>query len=242
MRACHHAILILLLSAAPASAATLKVSAASNIFGAGHSSPPGPGGGGAGVLPAEYDFGFTAAPNLFLTFSGIAGTVIVNSGSGNNANDPDGIGANTFSSSVNSLNGLAGITGPRAGYLVGVFETDLEPSNPAPSALNFNLIGTTFSTLAPTLNQVFFIGDGLTGNGSGTIQQFLIPAEATRLFLGLADAPGYHGDPGGYSDNTGFFTASFTINNIPEPSVPALITIGAAFSALCARRLRTTKR
>lgn len=202
---------------------------APDILGAGHSSPPAPGGGGAGVLPVEYDFGFTAAPNLFLTFPSIAGTVMVNSGSGNNVNDADGMGANTFSSSVNSLDGLAGITGPRAGYLVGVFETDLEPFNPTPSALNFNLIGTTFSILTPTLNQVFFIGDGLTGNGKGTIQQFLIPAGATRLFLGLADAPGYHGDPGGYSDNAGFFNASFTISDVPEPSPLSLIAIPAAF-------------
>src|SRR5262249_6429089 len=133
---CLAAVLALFLTTDTAAiGATLQVSATSNIFGAGHSSPP-----GGGVLPPVYNFGFTADSSLFLTFSSVAGTVIVNAGSGNNVNDPDGTGAGTFSSSVNAMNGLAGITAPRAGYLVGVFETASEPANPAPSDLNFTLI------------------------------------------------------------------------------------------------------
>jgi hypothetical protein len=52
------------------------------------------------------------------------------------------------------------------------------------------------------------------------IQQFVVPANATRLFLGLSDAPGYHGAAGAYDDNAGSFVATF---NIPEPAVPALL-------------------
>ncbi|HEY3242752.1 MAG TPA: hypothetical protein VGM03_05305 [Phycisphaerae bacterium] len=39
----------------------------------------------------------------------------------------------------------------------------------------------------PGLRQPFFIGDGLTGTGSGAVQQFLVPDGATRLFLGTID-------------------------------------------------------
>jgi hypothetical protein len=221
----------------PILGATLQVSGNSNIYAAGHPLPSAPGGGGAGVLPQEYDFGFTATSNLFVTFSSITGTVIVNTGSGDNANDPDGVGAGSTSSSVNSLNGLSGITGPNAGFLVGVFENDIEPLNPAPAALNFSSIGISFTSLSPLLNQVFFIGDGLTGDKGGTAQQFVIPGGATRLFLGIADAPGYNGDPGGYDDNTGQFAATFTIGPepIPEPSVVALLAIAAVFVVVFVR-------
>jgi hypothetical protein len=206
-----------------------------NIFGAGHSSPPAPGGGGTGVLPPEYDFGFTAGTSLYLTFSSITGTVIINAGSGDNVNDADGFGSASPDSSANSVDGLSGIIGPHAGFLVGVFEIDTEPLNPAPTLLNFTSLGTSFTSLAPALNQVFFIGDGLTGDGTGTTQQFQIPTGATRLFLGLADAPGYHGDPGGYDDNVGQFNASFAI--VPEPSVLGLVAIGTTLAAL--RRIRS---
>jgi hypothetical protein len=212
---------------------TIQVSADSNIFGAGHSVPPAPGVGGAGVLPPEYDFGFTATSNLYVTFSSISGTVIMNAGSGDNMNNADGVGSGSADSSVNSVNGLSGITAPGAGYLVGVFENQSEPLDPAPSSLNFLSSGTNFTSLSPALNQVFFIGDGLTGNGTGAFQQFQIPLGATRLFLGLADAPAYHGNAGGYSDNTGAFAASFAI--VPEPSVFCLL-LTAAILAIARRR------
>jgi hypothetical protein len=225
---------LLLLVASGAFGQMLEVPADSNIFGAGHSLPPAPGGAGAGVLPPEFDFGFTATPSMYLTFSSITGTVVVNAGSGDNQNDPDGIGAGSPDSSVNSVDGLSGISAPGAGYLVGVFETDMEPLNPAPSALNFSTIGTNFTTLAPALNQVFFIGDALTGNGTGTFQQFQIPVGATRLFLGIADAPGYHGDAGGYNDNIGQFAASFAI--VPEPSSAVLVAAAIGLGWLRRRR------
>ncbi len=220
----------------PATAQMVTVNADSNIFGAGHATTVGPGGGGAGVLPPEYDFGFTAGPNALLTFSSVTGTVIVNAGTGDNVNDPDGVGAGSSDLSVNSLDGISGILGPHAGFLVGVFENDTEPADPAPARLDFSSIGTNFTSLAPSLNQVFFIGDGLTGNGVGTAQQFQIPIGATRLFFGIADAPAYHGDPGGYNDNTGQFTASFTI--VPEPSSLALIVVGIVGAAAYARSTR----
>jgi hypothetical protein len=66
-------------------------------------------------------------------------------------------------------------------------------------------VGTEFATLTPALGQVFFIGDGLTGTGSGSVQTFTVPRGATRLFLGIADASGFGGRPGCYGDNIGMF-------------------------------------
>jgi len=82
---------------------------------------------------------------------------------------------------------------------------------------------------------VFFIGDGLTGDGSGTVQQFNVPAGATRLVLGLVDAPDYQGNPGGYGDNVGSFSATFTV---PEPSVSGLLFGGAGLLVAIVRRIR----
>jgi Flp pilus assembly protein TadG len=58
-----------------------------------------------------------------------------------------------------------------------------------------------FSTLAPPLKQVFFVGDGL--NSAGNLQQFVVPAGATRMYLGIMDEKGW------WWDNTG--TLSTTI-------------------------------
>jgi hypothetical protein len=45
-------------------------------------------------------------------------------------------------------------------------------TSPAPSALDCSILGTGFSSLAPALKQAFFIGDGLTGTGSGSSELY----------------------------------------------------------------------
>jgi len=218
-------------------ATTLIVPGDANIFGAGHSSPPAPGGGGAGELPTEFDLGFTAGSGVVLVFSSVTGSVILNDGTGNNANDPDGIGS-ASNIGVNSFGGISGVVAPNAGFLAGVFLGPSEPTDPAPLRLDFTVVGTSFTSLSPQLDQVFFIGDGLTGDGTGTVQQFNVPVGATRLFLGLVDAPNYHGDPGAYGDNVGSFSATF---DVPEPSALKLFGVAtslAAFGLWCGRRLR----
>ena len=212
------------------SADTLTIAGNSNIFGAGHASPP-----GGGTLPPFVSF---LSGQTVLTFSSVTGTVTINVGSGSNANNPDGIGAAPADSDTSSVGGISGIAAPHAGYLVGIFETANEPFDPAPSILNFTMSGTSFTSLSPALNQTFFIGDGLTGNGTGAIQQFMIPAGATRLFLGIADAANYHGAPGSYGDNVGSFSATFDI--VPEPSTWALGLSGIIF--LLAIQYRRSRR
>ncbi|HEY4311536.1 MAG TPA: hypothetical protein VGN12_18970 [Pirellulales bacterium] len=116
---------------------------------------------------------------------------------------PDG----GFAVTIGNLAGISDYQGP-GGALLGIF---LDASNPAssiaPTTLNFSTIGTSFSTLHPGLGQVFFIGDGLTGTGTGSEQNFVAPTGATRLFIAVADAPGFSGPPGAYDDNAGSYHA-----------------------------------
>ncbi len=204
-------------------AASLTVNGLADIYGAGHATAP------DGQLPPSVSF---PTGSTLLTFSGVTGTVSLNGGG--NFNDPDGVGAAVSSSSTSSLNGISGITSPNAGELVGVFENGTEPTNSAPASLNFATSGTNFTTLSPLLNQTFFIGDGLTGDKTGSIQLFNVPAGATMLYLGIADAGGYNGSPGSYGDNSGSFIAIFNV--VPEPGTYAVMLVGAAM-LLAARKL-----
>lgn len=144
-----------------------------------------------------------------VTFSNVSGTV--DFGNPTAPSSPDG---GNFPYEIASYGGISGIKVPACGCLVGVFLDDTEPSEPAPPVLDFNVIGTNFTTLSPELRQTFFIGDGLTDRG--IVQQFRVPPKATRLFLGLADAHYSGAPPGFYNDNTGWFNV--TVNAITRPS------------------------
>jgi hypothetical protein len=208
------------------------VSGACNIFGAGLTSPPDPGGTGAdyshnyggGVLPPE--FALPANPGV-LTFSSVTGIISVNDYGPDDLNDPDGVGNNTTSWEVAGYGSLSGIVAPNQGWLVGVFLASGGPSGTAPPMLDFYSTGTSFSSLSPQLDQTFFVGDGLTGDGTGTVQHFVVPAGATQLFLGIADSNSWGGSCGHYDDNDGFFQATFTITSVPEPACLGIISIGA---------------
>ncbi|MGH7074743.1 MAG: PEP-CTERM sorting domain-containing protein [Stellaceae bacterium] len=180
----------------------------------------------------------------FVTFTGVTGSITCSSlegcitlNGGGNYNDPDGTGAAVTSSSNSGTSYISGITAPHSGYLVGVFLAAGGPYSPAPTALNFTG-ATSFTSLSPLLDQVFFIGDGLTGDGSGSTQVFNVPSGASELYLGISDAPGYNGGPGSYSDNSGSFSFAANVINtpsaIPEPDSIALLGVGllGLFAAL----------
>jgi hypothetical protein len=223
-----------------ADASTITISATSNIFSAGESSTAGmdPAGGGPGTLPPS--FSFAPGAGLSITFSSVTG--LTNCCLIGGQTGPDGLGGFFTSTNINAFSGVSGIQGPGDMFLVGLFTDGTDYDGAPPATLNFSTgAGTAFTSISPLLWQQFFIGDGLTGNGSGSVQIFNVPTGATTLFLGFSDANGLSGNPGFYGDNTGSLTATFALSTpnvsaVPEPATLGLLGIGLA--ALAVRRLR----
>jgi hypothetical protein len=150
-------------------------------------------------VPAVKAMSFTAGPGQALTISA-SGTVgccsVANVGPDGYAGDPVNIAGIGPISGFSSANGLP---------LVGVF-TNGHPAGTAPADY---VVDPSDPTIAPPdINQVFFIGDGLTGTGSGSKQVFKVPPDATQLWLGFVDGGGFQGPPANYGDNPGSPTVS----------------------------------
>jgi hypothetical protein len=189
-----------------------KVLAQANIFGAGRGAPPAPGGGGGGVLPPVSVL--AAGPSRVVTLSRVTGRVNpIRMYPDWNGPAGDRIGP----TDVKSFQGISGIVHRTNGmFLVGVFLTDAPPSNPAPPRLDFSTSdssssqavwvtnGEQFDVLAPEIGQTFYIG-------SGKGRSYVVPAEATRLFLGFADGYLYVGCPGWYENNAGNLTVTVKV-------------------------------
>jgi len=87
--------------------------------------------------------------------------------------------------------------------LMGVFLSDERPDrSKPPRSLNYRAVQHDTSSVSPQLKQVFFIGEGRTG--SGALRRYLVPAKATRLYLGVMD--GYE-----WNNNSGSFTVTVAI-------------------------------
>lgn len=218
--------------AGPVQAGLITVNATDNIYGAGQGSAP-----GGGTLPG---FISVLGSSIF-KLSAVAGSITAGCASaegcitingGGSFNDPDGVGnpQPTFTSPGTAV--LSGITAPNAGFLLGVFVPSGGPAGAAPAALIFTT--TSFTSLSPLLDQVFFIGDGLTGDGTGTAQQFNVPANAASLYLGIVDFGG------AYGDNSGTFTVNYSLaaTSTPEPVSLALAGVGLLGLAVIRRRKR----
>lgn len=139
-----------------------------------------------------------------------------------------------YTYSPGSANGISLAHLP-ANALVGVFVASGGPSGSTPADLDFTGPGGySFLTLSPLLDQQFFIGDGLTGTGTGTVQQFIAPAGTATLYLAVADSVGSS------VGNVGYITADVNdLNSVPEPG--ALLSFGTLLALLTLRRKRTGK-
>jgi len=173
---------------------TQPVPATANIFGAGRDKAPAPAGGGAGSLPPAWEL---PSGSTIVTILCATGKVTPYTAQAlRNGPAGDRLGAGGVNTDVTSYEGISGIVNQGNGmFLVGVFLTDAVPSDPAPPRLDFT-DGENFEELAPEIAQTFLVGDGVG-------RTFRIPAGATRLFLGFADARGYSGSPGWYGNNAG---------------------------------------
>lgn len=229
-------VALLAVGATAANADTISVNAADNIYGAGQALAP-----GGGNVPGFISLSSNAAS---VSFSSVIGSVscgaangCITINGGGNLNDADGVGAAPGTSSNTGSGSISGIVAPGAGYLVGLFVGAGGPSGAAPALLDFTSIGTNFTSLSPLLDQTFFVGDGQTGDDTGTEQTFVVPTGATELYLGISDACGYDGSPGCLGDNDGQFTATYTITDssptgaptgVPEPTTLAVLSAGLA--------------
>ena len=108
--------------------------------------------------------------------------------------------------------------------LAGIFEGATLGQAPGPYTGSVSA-----KNLSPVLGQVFPIGDGLTGTGTGSIQVFHVPAGATKLYLANIDS--YQ-----WANNGGKFSVTATsIGYIPAQirtayGLPPISNIPASWS------------
>lgn len=172
--------------------------------------------------------GFDLSLSSSLTFTDVSGGASNAGGCPPSCSPLDG--SAFFTHSGGAENGIAGARIP-INTLVGVFLGADQPSlSAAPGELNFQTIGLDFAAFAPDLKQVFFIGDGLTGDG--VTQQFAVPDGASRLFLGTMDGFGWFNNSGAITVSV---NGSPVTAPIPEPKTYALMLTGLLAIAVGAR-------
>lgn len=82
--------------------------------------------------------------------------------------------------------------------LMGVFLSDEQPDRGRPPArLDFRVSPRNFDNFSPKLKQVFLIGDGKTRSGAPRL--YLVPANATRLYLGVWDSYEWNNNSGSFT-------------------------------------------
>ncbi|MDO9008390.1 MAG: PEP-CTERM sorting domain-containing protein [Deltaproteobacteria bacterium] len=244
----HPPILAIALISAPAMASAISGSATvagtANIFAAGQTSPSVINSDGS--LPP-----FIALASGATSISFPSGTGTVHIGDpGNPAYGPESPNFTTAFFIGDSTIPVSDIRIDRTGSsLWGVFLDDSTPTGSHPVSLDFSSggLGIAFTSLSPLLRQTFFVGDGLTGTGSGDQQTFFVPDGATRLYLGVLDAMTVNANAGpgnAYFNNTGAFNVGYdmTVNAVPEPETWAMLLAGLGLMGWRAQRRRALLR
>jgi hypothetical protein len=204
----------------------------------------------SGIRPTAINL--TAGTNRILTFSSVTGTTTPGGGI---FLGPDGGNYSNNGTNIESFNGISGTIDEVNNThmaLYGFFGngtfSGTGTAAAAPARLDFTS-NHNFTSLSPLINQSFYIGDGLTGTGTGSVQQFLVPDSATVLYLGFQDAYAttsipFRGQASAYNDNGGSLTATYSITGTataPEPGTFTLLGVGmVAGAGLLRRRCRTT--
>ncbi len=183
--------------------------------------PPGSTAAGGDTAPAE-------SPAQVVGIPIVAGSQLTFTASGTESYEPgvpgagpDGLSDSFTSHAGGAENGISDVTAP-TDSLLGVFLGPDQPDDSqAPAGLDFRSTGNVsggvnYLSLAPELQQVFYIGDGLTS--AGTPKTITVPAGATRLFLATTD--GY-----GWNNNTGSFQVQVTLLTNAGVTVQAQATV-----------------
>lgn len=116
--------------------------------------------------------------------------------------DPDGNTGWIINNYAGREHGKSQLNAPLCS-VVGVFLNDTQPNlaGATPPDLDFSTAASRdFATLSPQLRQPFFIGNGLRADRT-TKQEFIVPAGATRFYLGIMDGQQW-------SDNAGALTST----------------------------------
>jgi hypothetical protein len=212
----------ILAAAAAQAGGTTTVAGTTDIFLA--SQPPGAtvtGFFGSDTAPGNSPVGLSVGAGSSQTFS-VTGTTSVDDSCFADADG--GCYPNQSSFSPPPASGL--YNGP-ADALIGIYlpagTTDILTGSPYLDYTDPSNLG--LASYSPGLNQIFIIGDGLTGDGTGATQTFFAPAGATMLYIASADSIG------GSTGNEGALQVTFTgatlvSGAVPEPATWAMMLVG----------------
>lgn len=232
------ALLAMVLACSPAGAVTLTVLGTAN---------PNLAGRAVGYACCSGDSVPTHSPAEVIGLGFSAGDALIFSATGGVAvgpsvpatNTPDGV---SDFSMTNYGDGISAPTNVRVSALMGIFLGPGDPTgSPTPAQLSF-AGGIDFASLEPGINQIFFIGDGLTSRSfvpsdpPGARQLFYVPVGASRLFLGSSDGFGWF-------NNGGSFLVNVEIDGgpgpVPVPAPPTLALLLIGLGATWLARVRT---
>ena len=200
---------------------SLSVPGTANLYGAGHSVPPAPDGNGGGTLPP----GVTLPTGSNCILRVVSATGLISFTPSVPSNGPDGVAYGSYLGF--DWGGIAGCKVHRIRQLNGIFLDASEPVDPPPAELVADSM--TFRSLPPLLRQTFPMGDGLTATAAGDTQLFVVPAGATRLFLGFIDS--FSGtQPGWYGDNSGALAVEISV--VAGEPLDVAVDVPGAFRVL----------